>query len=60
MVDCTGKEIVVGLVVQISDAWSKTDNGMWLVDGIWTDNSCHVNYPRAKARGLRVQAHLHY
>lgn len=42
MVDCTGKEIVVGVVVEISGAWSKSDNGYWLVESVWTDNSCHL------------------
>lgn len=43
MVDCTGKNIVVGFVVEISGAWSKDDNGFWLVDEIWTDHSVHLH-----------------
>ena len=42
MLDCTGKEIVVGVVVEISGAWSKADNGYWLVETVYPDHGCYL------------------
>jgi hypothetical protein len=37
MQDMNGKEIEAGMVVEISGAWSKSDNGRFLVDHVYRD-----------------------
>ena len=43
MQDCVGKEVREGFVVEISGAWSKPDNGFWLVERVYNDGGCYLH-----------------
>ena len=42
MKDSFGVEVSVGYVVEVSGAWSKSDNGFWLVESCG-DSSCYLH-----------------
>lgn len=50
--DINNKEITAGMVVEISGAYSKSDNGLWYVDHLWCGESYYSAYDGNKALWL--------
>lgn len=53
MQDKNGKEIEAGMVVEISGAWSKPDNGRFLVDHVYRDGGFWLKKLGAKGQLLK-------
>ena len=54
MQDKNGKEIGAGMVVEISGAWSKADNGRFLVDHTYRDGGFWMKKIGAKGQLLKT------
>lgn len=54
MLDRNGKEIQVGQVVEISGAYSKADNGKFLVESVYLNDGCYLKKLGAKGQLLKT------